>query len=163
MKYLFLCIAVCFLFICCSKQTDELSKVAIFIEALKENRTEGIEAPDFNTDHISELLDYRNERLNISNFTRNPLSSFYMEEVNVGMYVLWTIESIRLKAIDDPNFYLFASLNPRVRTLNSNVEVDQEVVFPDVAKAYFEWWNSSLSFEEKLKINPLEELDLVWN
>ncbi len=163
MKNLLICITACLLIVGCSKQRNELSKVELFIETLKEDETEGLEIPDFNLDDISELLDYRNEHLNISNFTRSPLSSFYMEEVEVGMYVLWIIESLRMEAIDDPVFYLFASLNPRIVRLSKGELVDQDSILPEVAEAYYEWWNSSLSIEEKLQINPLEEFDLNWN
>lgn len=154
---------MCLLFVCCEKQNVELSNVEIFAEKLREDKPESAEIPDFTEDHITDLLNYRNERLNISNFNRNPLSSFYIEEVQVGMYILWTIESIRQKAIEAPNFYLFASLNPRIVNLNTGELVDQDVILPQVAEAYFEWWNSSLSVEEKLQVNPLEKLDLQWN
>jgi len=163
MNKLLICTTACFLLICCSKQNNKLSEVETFIETLTENKTERIEAPTFNEDHISELLTYRNDQSKSSNFPRNPLSSFYMEEVTVGMYVLWTIESIRMEATNDPDFYLFASLTPRIVRVNSGDLVDQEDILPEVAAAYFEWWNASLTFEEKLQINPLEDLNLDWN
>ncbi len=162
MKYLLIC-AACLLQVCCSKQGSELSKVEIFIEALREGNTEVVKAPDFNHDHIPELLTFCNDKSEISSFPRNPLSSFYMEKVTLGMYVAWTIESIRLATIEDPDFYLFASLNPRIASESTGAVLDQEVVFPAVATAYFEWWHSQLSTEEKLQINPLEKLGLIWN
>ena len=163
MRNLLICISACLLFTFCGQQKSELSKVESFIETLKENNNERIEAPDFNEENISELLEYRNDSSIISNFPRNPLSSFYMEEVSIGMYILWTVETIRLKANNDPDFYLFASLNPRVMRLSSGELVDQGAVLPEVAAAYAVWWNSSLSIQEKLGVNPLEELDLSWN
>lgn len=135
----------------------------MFIETLKEDNTENLESPKFTVDDISELLDYRNEKSNISKFPRNPLSSFYMEDVEVGMYVLWTIESVRMEAIDDPNFYLFASLNSRVIRVSTSELLDQNDILPEVAEAYFAWWNSSITTQEKLEINPLEGMDLNWN
>lgn len=163
MKNLMICSITCFLFVFCGKQNNDLSKVEAFIETLKENKTERIEAPDFNDGDISELLNFRNDQLKISNFPRNPLSSFYMEEVTIGMYVLWIVESIRMEAIDDPDFYLFASLNPRIARESTVELVDQSAILLEVAVAYFDWWNTSLSIEQKLQINPLEELDLRWN
>jgi len=162
MKYLLACMA-CLILVCCIKESSNPPEVETYIEALKNNNMETIEVPDFNTDHISELLKFRNDKLKISNFPRNLLSSFYMEEVTLGMYVLWIIESIRMKEINAPAFYLFASLNPRIVRGSTGELVDQEVVFPEVSAAYFEWWNSRLSLEEKLQIKPLEELDLDWN
>ncbi len=163
MEKILICIAMCFLVVSCNKQGSELSNVGTFIEILKENKIEKIEAPIFSKNDISELLNHRSDDLNISNFPRNPLSSFYMEEVAIGMYILWTIESIRMETINDPNFYLFASLNPRIIRIPSGELVNQDVILAEVAKAYLNWWNSSLSLEEKLQINPLEKLDLKWN
>jgi len=137
--------------------------VDMFIDVLKEDSTENLESPKFTVDDISELLDYRNDELIISKFPRNPLSSLYMEDVEVGMFVLWTIESLRMEANDDPNFYLFASLNPRVIRVSTSKLLDQNNILPIVAEAYFEWWNSSLTTEEKLEMYPLEGTDLNWN
>lgn len=153
----------CLLLVSCKKQNTDLSKVETFIEMLKANKSDRFEPNDFISDDISELLNYINEQERISNFPRNPLSSFYVEEVPLGLYVLWTIESIRLDEIDDPEFFLFASLNPRIARSNTAAEIDQNAILPNVAAAYDEWWNSKLSLEEKLEINPLAELDLIWN
>ncbi len=163
MKKLFIFLMACNVFGSCDKQSREPSAVQIFIETLKENEADRIEAPDFNVGSISELLKYRNDLSKISSFPRNPLSSFYMEEVTIGMYILWTIESIRMKAIDDPDFYLFASLNPKVVRASTTEFVDQDVILPQVATAYNEWWNSGLAIAEKLEANPLEKRDLKWN
>ncbi|NND08681.1 MAG: DUF4943 family protein [Saprospiraceae bacterium] len=155
--------SACLLLVSCSKQNAELSKVEALIEALKEGNWETIKAPDFSDYSIAELLEFRNDKSQISSFPSNPISSFYMEEVSLGMYVLWTIGSIRMRTIEDPDFYLFASLNPRIVRGSTGELVDQEVVFPEVSAAYFAWWNSSLSTDAKLQINPLEQLDLIWN
>ena len=164
MKFLLFCAVVSFYFVSCNDQNRNLSEVENFVETLKENKAEGFEAPDFNVDHISELLNFRNEQMIISNFPRNPVSSFYLEEVAIGIYILWTIESIRMEAINDPDFHLYASLNPKIVQLNTGGEmIDQSNILPVAAEAYFEWWNSNLSIEEKLQISPLENLDLIWN
>lgn len=162
MKYLFICIAL-LLSVCCNQQSLEFSEVKTFIETLKEDQKGMTDVPSFKVDHISELLKFRNKEMKILNFPRNPLSSFYMEEVTLGMYVLWIIESIRMEAISDPNFYLFASLNPRIIRESTRELLNQDIILPEVSVAYYEWWNSNLPFEEKLQINPLEELDLNWN
>ncbi|NNC95691.1 MAG: DUF4943 family protein [Chitinophagales bacterium] len=163
MRNLLICFTLLLLLVSCKKQNIELSEVEIYIEILKEDKTSSIDHTDFDHENISELLKYRNDMQDISNFPRNPLSSFYMEEVTLGMYVLWIIESIRMEEIEDPDFYLFASLNPRILRVSTGELVDQDDILPDMALAYFEWWNSSLLSEEKLQINPLENLDLIWN
>jgi hypothetical protein len=141
----------------------DMTEVEVYIQTLKEDKTQTFETSDFGSENISELLKYSKDMLVIANFPRNPLSSYYLEEVNLGMYVLWIIESIRMKEIDDPSFYLFASLNPRIISLSSGEIVDQKMILSVVAKAYSDWWNSNLELEEKLQTNPLEGLDLSWN
>jgi len=162
MKNLLICTVAFFLIVGCTRKSMESSKVETFIETLKNDEIGNVQVPDFNDENISELLQYREDDLNISNYPKNPLSSFILDEVSVGMYVLWTIESIRQKEIEDPNFYLFASLNPMVIKRSTGEAVDQDAILPELAEAYFDWWNSSKSIEEKLQINPLEGLGLRW-
>jgi len=115
------------------------------------------------SNNISELLDHSEDNRLISNFPRNPLSSFYMEKVSLGIYVLWTIESIRKDKSKDPEFYLFASLNPRIVRSSTGELVDQDAILTVVRKAYTNWWSSSLAIEDKLVVDPLQDLDLRWN
>ncbi len=163
MKIILTYLSVALLFAACNKQTQELSKVESFIEKLQGESEGRFEAADFTKDDISELMKYRNEEAKVSNFPRNPLSSFYLEEVSIGMYVLWLIEGLRMEAIQDPGFYQFASLNPRVARVSGDEELDQDGIRADVSTAYLVWWTSSLSEEAKLKTNPLDGLDLMWN
>lgn len=163
MRNMPICVIAFLLLLSCDRQEAAPSVVEIFIKNLKEDKAETMETTELSSENISELLTHSDDEQNIYNFTRNPLSSFYLVEVKLGMYVLWTIESIRMKEIDDPRFYLYASLNPRIISASSGELVDQDVILPDVSKAYFEWWNSSLLLEEKLQINPLDGLDLSWN
>lgn len=156
-------IALCFVFVCCNEKNVKLSVVDTFVTALKEDRDEKVDTPNFTNEDISEFLAYRNDDQSISNFPRNPLSSFYLEEVSVGMYTLWNIESIRLKEIDSPDFYLFASLNPRIIKVSTSELVDQDAILSQIATAYLIWWTSPLPLAEKLQTNPLEGLDLSWN
>ena len=156
-------ISLCFLFVCCNKKSIELSKVDTFINILKEDRNERLEAPNLIVEDISELLKYRNDQKIISNFPRNPLSSFAMEEVTIGIYALWNIESIRIGEINSLDHYLFASLNPRIIRVSTGELVNQSEILSEVATAYVIWWSSSLSLEEKIQTNPLERLDLSWN
>ncbi len=99
----------------------------------------------------------------ISNFPRNQLSSFYLDEVSIGMYILWIVEGIRLEAIEDPDFYLFASLNPRVASTNSMEIINQVDILPIISNAYFNWWNENIPTEEKLQISPITNINVQWN
>lgn len=163
MEKLIIGISLCFFFVSFNKNSIELSKVDTFINILKEDRNERLEASNLNIEDISDLLEYRNDQQVISNFPRNPLSSFALEEVTIGIYTLWNIESIRIREIDSLDHYLFASLNPRIIRTSTGELVNQNEILSEVATAYVTWWTSSLSLEEKLQTNPLEGLDLSWN
>ena len=84
MKNLFICFTSLLLLVSCNKHKPDLSEVEIFIKNLKEDKTQTIETVDLDSDNITELLQYSNSKLNISNFPRNPLSSFYIDEVILG-------------------------------------------------------------------------------
>ena len=164
MKHIIIYLLTSFLIVGCTNQNSDLSTVETFIESLKEGDNQStFEKPDFSSGDIEELLEYRNDETIVTNFPRNPLSSFYMEEVSIGMYVLWTIEGIRMDEIEDPDFYLFASLNPRVYQISTDEIPDQLSVLPEIATIYNNWWNSTLEISEKLEIHPLENEDYIWN
>ena len=81
--------------------------------------------------------------------------------------MLWTVESIRARAIDSE--YLigtFPSQNPIVENKNNFEWVEQsEDVRATVAESYFSWWeiNKSKNFDEFKYIDPLNETELRWH
>ena len=115
---------------------------------------------------IPALLNYRNETMMITNFPHNGISSLWDSECKLGMYVLWTIESIR--AVEIKSEYLigrFPSQNP-VLALRASAEL--KLVYDDksqneAAKAYYYWWHSIYIFKDKMKIDPLRNTDYRWH
>src|SRR5699024_10689469 len=101
-------------FFSCDKETEDLSKVSVdrYIELLKQGNYDALDLPDFSFQDIPALLNYRNETRVITGFPYNGLSSYHTEECSLGMYVLWTIESIRTAAVGHDSFRKFPSLNP---------------------------------------------------
>lgn len=158
-------------FISCDKNNEEeISDINVdsYIELLKSNEYDSLNLPAFTYNDISALLEYRNETEIISDFPHNGISSLYAPECKLGMYVLWTIESIRAVAIDSE--YLikrFPSQNP-ILALRDSEELD--LVYDNqsheiTAKAYFDWWenNNHKDFEEFKNIDPLTETDYKWH
>ena len=104
----------------------------------------------------------------ITNFPRNPISSLYGPDCKLGMFVLWTIESIRAVAIDSK--YLigrFPSQNP-ILALKAADELD--LVYDNeshevAAEAYFNWWDSNRSdnFDDFKMVDPLAETEYRWH
>ena len=149
----------------CEKQGDS-PEVETYINQLKTNSYEAYELPAFKPSDIPALLNYRNETMVISNFPHNGISSLWGPECKLGMYVLWTIESIR--AVEIKSEYLigrFPSLDP-ILALRASTEL--KLVYDDksqndAAKAYYDWWNSVHLFKDKMKIDPLKDTDYRWH
>ena len=82
-------------FFSCKEKEVKQTEVEKYVLSLKSNQFENVELPAFTYKDIDELLKYRNERDTITKFPRNPISSLYQEDCTLGVYILWTIESIR--------------------------------------------------------------------
>jgi hypothetical protein len=84
------------------------------------------------------------------------------------MYVLWTIESIRVVSTNDKSLILrFPSQNPILAQRQSN---ELAMVFDpaaqDVAaKAYYDWWkdNEQQDFNAFKGIDPLQSTQYKWH
>jgi hypothetical protein len=147
------------------QKLSENSEVEDYIDQLINGQVESYELPAFTSSDIPYLLRYRNETTLITDFPRNPISSFWQNECKLGMYVLWTIESIR--AVETNSDYLigrFPSQNP-VLALRDAPEL--HMVFTDeshsvAAKAYLKWWNS-FTIGDKMKIDPLKDTRYRWH
>lgn len=158
-------------FISCDKNDIDETKnldVEKYIELLKSNQYDSLNLPAFTYTHIPSLLQYRNETQTITNFPHNGISSLYAPDCTLGMYVLWTIESIRAVAIQSENLIMrFPSQNPilslRVAdelTLVYSIESHQIA-----AKAYSDWWenNKHMDFNDFKNIDPLKSTDYSWH
>jgi hypothetical protein len=149
----------------CDKQVDN-PDVETYINQLKTNSYEAFELPAFKPSDIPALLNYRNETMVISDFPHNGISSLWGPECKLGMYVLWTIESIR--AVEIESEYLigrFPSQNP-ILALRSSTEL--KLVYDDksqnvAAKAYYDWYHSVHLFKDKMNIDPLKDTDYRWH
>ena len=155
--------------ISCHKDNDEEIKnvnVDQYIELLKSGKYDSVDLPAFTYLDIPALLSYRNETQKITNFPRNGISSYYQRDCTLGLYVLWTIESIRAVAINSEYLIMrFPSQNPILAKRNSNV---LELVYSNIshevaADAYYAWWNSESNFDNIKRIDPLSETEYKWH
>jgi hypothetical protein len=149
----------------CEKEGNN-SEVEKYINQLKSNSYENHELPAFTTADIPALLNYRNSTMVITDFPHNGISSLWGPECKLGIYVLWTIESIR--AVEIKSKYLigrFPSQNP-ILALRASQELD--LVYDnrsqeEAAKAYYDWWYSSYILSDKMNIDPLKNTDYRWH
>lgn len=164
-KTFILILALIFVSLSCKKQPAN-TDVETYIDQLKTNSYESYELPAFHPADIPALLNYRNSTMIITNFPHNGISSLFAPECKLGMYVLWTIESI--KAVEIKSKYLigrFPSQNP-VLALRNSPELD--LVYDnksqeEAAKAYYDWWYSSYILSDKLNIDPLKNTAYRWH
>ena len=135
---------------------------------MKANQYDSINLPAFTYNDIPTLLKYRNDTQVITNFPHNGISSLYAPNCTLGMYVLWTIESIRAVSINSKYLIMrFPSQNP-ILALRDSVDlmlVNDDTSHKIAAKAYFDWWenNKQKNFDEFKDIDPLVETKYRWH
>ncbi|MBP6663059.1 MAG: DUF4943 family protein [Paludibacter sp.] len=135
---------------------------------MKANQYDSINLPAFTYNDIPTLLKYRNDTQVITNFPHNGISSLYAPNCTLGMYVLWTIESIRAVSINSKYLIMrFPSQNP-ILALRDSVDlmlVNDDTSHKIAAKAYFDWWenNKQKNFGEFKDIDPLVETKYRWH
>jgi len=168
---LILVLAVFTVLISCDHKADPLisnPNVENYIRLLKTNQYDSLNLPAFTSNDIPALLIYRNETQSITNFPHNGISSLYMPDCTLGMYVLWTIESIRAVANNSGLLIgRFPSQNP-VLALRDSVEM--KLVYDNqslqiAAASYYEWWenNEQKDFNEFKNIDPLAGTIYKWH
>ncbi len=169
LKILIFCISLISILGCDKDETEELKNVDVekYVEQLKTGEYESPDLPAFSYKDIPALLVYRNETQIITVFPHNGISSLWMPECSLGMYVLWTIESIRAVAIDSE--YLigrFPSQNPIVQQREEPFDLESGNEIQElVSKAYYDWWNENKykEFSSFCNIDPLLETEYRWH
>jgi len=151
----------------CEKQDTYNPEVENYIDLLKTGSYDSHELPEFHSSDIPALLKYRNDTLMITDFPHNGLSSLWGPDCKLGMYVLWTIESIR--AVEINSKYLswgrFPSLNPILAYRDSlELKIVRDKKSHTVAtQAYYDWWHSHPIIKDKMEIDPLKKTPYRWH
>jgi hypothetical protein len=149
----------------CEKQKDKMD-VNTYINQLKSGSYESFELPAFESYQIPVLLEYANDTTIITNFPRNGISSLWAPECTLGMYVLWTVESIRAVEIKTEHLFgRFPSQNPILALRNSTELklVTDKLSQIEAAKAYHDWWYTNIWQDVTLTIDPLEKTKYKWH
>jgi hypothetical protein len=146
----------------------EPPSVENYIQQLKSNQFQADHLPLFTDQDIPALLAYRDDKQLITNFPRTTPSSYYQRECTVGMFVLWTVESIRAVAINSDRLIgRFPSQNPILAIRNSNqlTLVADDRSHSIAANAYYDWWLNipSNGFAIMKTVDPLAKTDYRWH
>jgi hypothetical protein len=172
-----------------TEERDEVlrKEVEIYVNALNRGQYKDNVLPSFTCDegsrfgldcnlsaftyiYIDELLKYRNDKSTITEFPWCGASSYWQDECALRVYVLWTIEYIRIKYIDgDLCEERFPSQNP-ILALQTLERLEWVLDYNDEAyqiasDAYYAWWanNKGKLLMETMKIDPLEETEYKWH
>lgn len=152
----------------CEDNSDPSNiSVDSYVELLKKGKYDADQLPEFSSRDIPALLAHRNESLLIKDYPINMISSYWLEECSLGMYVLWTIESIRARAIDSE--YLIGTFPSQNPVVEKRVDFDgiqqSDAVRATVAKSYFDWWenNKDKDFDKFKEIDPLTDTEYRWH
>ena len=149
---------------------EKAKEVKEYIYKLKTNQYEDRDFPEFTIEQIGELLKYRNEKDTITKYPKNPLSSLYQHNCELGVYVLWTIEVIRMKSVNS-NLLIagrYPSMNPILRMRVSDgftpFYVFEVEAYKIASDAYYTWWtsNKDKSLIKIMEIDPLENTIYKW-
>lgn len=163
-KLFLMILTLAFISMSCEKITLENMSVKQYIKLLKTGSYGFIELPPFDSEDIPELLKYVDDTQLIKNFPINPSSSFYVPDCELGIYTLWTIESIRVCSIvADAHPFRFPSGTPtlRFKIADSGV-LDSDIARQAASLAYKDWWNSNNDFQLIKNTNPLESTEYRW-
>jgi len=149
----------------CDKKTDN-EEVKIYIDKLISGDYVAYDMPVFTTGDIPALLEYRDAASVITNFPRNPVSSYFQSECRLGVYVLWTVESVR--AVENDTYGLigrFPSKNSVIalRETHEFKPVTDGHSHREISRAYYEWWYSSSYLTDKMKSDPLAGTKYIWH
>ena len=145
-----------------------IEEVEKYVDALKTNQYDDRNLPAFTYQHIDELLKYRNEKDIITKFPINPISSLWLNECELGAYVLWTIEYIRIKSVNSSLLSIgrFPSQNPILRLREEEFKPVFDVdAYQIASETYYAWWtnNQNKSLIEIMEIDPLENTIYKWH
>lgn len=138
-----------------------------YVELLKKGKYDASELPEFSSRDIPALLAYSNDTQLIKDFPRNIISSLWLPDCSLGMYLLWTIESIRARAIDSE--YLigtFPSQNPIVQKRdNLSLLLENSEIRELIARSYNDWWesNKNKDFDRFKETDPLKNTEYRWH
>lgn len=159
-------ITLTFVFVTTSCKRIALDNMSVktYIKLLKSESYDFIELPPFDSKDIPELLTYIDENQIIKNYPVNPSSSFIGPDCKLGVYALWTIESIRQCSIIADQFIgRFPSGNPILMFKNSSTDIfDSELAHQTAVQTYRDWWNSNTDFGQIKNINPLGNTLYRW-
>ena len=164
MKLKFLLLLIPVLWSCKQDLADKKPEKAVqeFINGLKKGGYKDFRLPEFDSRHIPELLKYGDDYTIITQFPRNSISSAWVPEVYLGTYVLWTIESIRVRTANDRFISPggFPSLNPYLwkKTTERGPMILSKEAQKIALEAYRTWWTQGGPFSH----NPLAETDYEW-
>lgn len=149
----------------------EFDSLMANLEANTYDVNEGESLPDLYWDDIPHLLKIAESDLTLTNFPRNPESSYAQHQAYMGIVAMWMIESIRRDDAerDRDDIQPFPSMNLMLAATNSlttpEFRPNTFIELRTAAEAYRRWWElyPTVGIDALKKIDPLEGTGLKWN
>jgi hypothetical protein len=94
----------------------------------------------------------------------NPVSSFMGPDCTLGVYALWTIESIRVcSVVANSHPFRFPSSHPILMFRNpGSATFNKETAHQAASKAYNDWRNSNRNYRLIKNTDPIVNTDNGW-
>ncbi|SEW52706.1 DUF4943 family protein [Chitinophaga arvensicola] len=159
MKHLLVALSVVAVsFNACQRKADDGSAAAKkYVTQLKADKYPRYDIiPKLDTSAIPVLIQYVNDSSVIQNYPIPSLSAVAYGPQQVGMIIMYTIESIRLQRVNG------ASSIPYARDTTAP---DRKLTVAELAPHYVDWWNKNKDkpAEELKVISPLAGTSLSWH
>ncbi|MEP2025816.1 MAG: carboxypeptidase-like regulatory domain-containing protein [Reichenbachiella sp.] len=161
------------------RRQSKVTDVDVFIEKLISNNYNSDFAPNLSWEDIPALIEIANSKRILTNFPRNILGRYYIDQCQAGIIAMWLIDSIRKNEGKKPRKAWYISPFPilqsdedtrqikEMRSQGSNANVMIKNTDEKLAKAYesFEdWWSvaQQMNSNKAKRMNPLADTDLKW-
>ncbi|MDW3209975.1 MAG: carboxypeptidase-like regulatory domain-containing protein [Reichenbachiella sp.] len=160
------------------KQT-QVSNTDQFIEDLLSNNYNSGFAPDLGWEDIPALMEIANSKEILTNFPRNILGRYYVDQCQAGIVAMWLIDSIRKNEGKKPRKAWYISPFPILQSEedtrqinefmsqghNANVMIkNTEEKLNRAHESFVSWWTiaQQMSPNKAKRINPLGDTGLKW-
>lgn len=160
------------------KQT-QVSDIDKFVDDLLTNNYNSGFAPDLSWEDIPALMEIANSTELLTNFPRNILGRYYVDQCQAGIIAMWLIDSIRKNEGKKPRKAWYISPFPIFQSEEDTKQIaefksqgnDANVLIENSGKklemayeSFSDWWQiaQQMNPNKAKRINPLDDSGLKW-
>lgn len=161
------------------RKQAEIQDVKRFIEELKNNNYVSDFAPKLSWEDIPALMELAGSTKMLTNFPRNILGRYYIEQCQLGIVAMWLIDSIRKNEGKKPRKAWYISPFPVLKSEGDEKKIEEYMSAGHNANilvrntdeklrrahdSYLNWWMAAqhLKRRKAKRLNPLADTDIKW-